>query len=582
MYKNIAISLTLLVVSVLLAANFWGYSYADNKMLQYSYLGICAIASSVIVLFLLATAKRSSIRIPFTYLDLAVILLTSWVCLNFVITSSMATPQLFIFLLLVVCYFNLKFLFSIAPESKKYVLFLIFAIALIEVCIGLNQMFTGSSNHGLYKITGTFFNPGPYGGYVASIGALAIGVLMFFKQEKRIIYIVSATTLAATVLVLPASMSRTAWVAILFALGVAACFHPKTILYIKRHRSVILLGVCVLVSMAVGAYMLKADSANGRFLMWQVGIDAILAEPLNGVGLGHFVESYSPAQREFLKANPSWVDAAGAPGYVFNEYIKVGMEQGLIGLVLFMSAITIALFSLFKQDNYHKSIAISFIALLVFAIGSYPFSLLPFSVLMIIYLAYASSNGKELINIGKITSITTSLILLSISTYSYLQVDSKSHGEWTKSSALYSMKYYEEVASDYSEFEGELNYDYGFLFEYGHSLVKIGEYEKGISVLEKAQRMCTDPMINNIIGNGYMEMKNYDKAAENYLLAYEMIPSRVYPLYLLVQLYDKSGNRERCQYYGQKLLNQQDKISSPASKDIRTEVKKILQKLHEN
>ncbi|HYX06371.1 MAG TPA: hypothetical protein VE912_06515, partial [Bacteroidales bacterium] len=41
------------------------------------------------------------------------------------------------------------------------------------------------SHHGLYKLTGSFFNPGPYAGYLASVFPAALGFWLFGKQTRE-------------------------------------------------------------------------------------------------------------------------------------------------------------------------------------------------------------------------------------------------------------------------------------------------------------------------------------------------------------------------------------------------------------
>ena len=85
-------------------------------------------------------------------------------------------------------------------------------------------------------------------------------------------------------------------------------------------------------------------------------------------------------------------------------------------------------------------------------------------------------------------------------------------------------------------------------------------------------------MFLNIIGNNYKALGDNYEASHNYNMAYKTVPSRIYPLYLLVKLYDEIGDKEQVIFYANKINEQKDKIKSPATVEMRGEVKKILEK----
>jgi len=76
-----------------------------------------------------------------------------------------------------------------------------------------------------------------------------------------------------------------------------------------------------------------------------------------------------------------------------------------------------------------------------------------------------------------------------------------------------------------------------FLFEYAQCLNKAGEYAKSNQVLAQAIKISCDPMLYNIMGKNYQGLKNYQLSEQNFLLASHIVPSRIYPYYLLANLY---------------------------------------------
>ena len=91
-------------------------------------------------------------------------------------------------------------------------------------------------------------------------------------------------------------------------------------------------------------------------------------------------------------ANPdsSFASVAGAPEYAFNDFLEVGVEQGLVGLLLFSLIIIVSICKLLRGKN---EIGYGLLALSVCAMFSYPFSLLPFRVLGCLFVARAAASS---------------------------------------------------------------------------------------------------------------------------------------------------------------------------------------------
>ena len=58
------------------------------------------------------------------------------------------------------------------------------ATGLIEAIWGFRQLQGWAySNHSLFRLTGSFFNPGPYSGYLAITLPVALGILLEHPNE---------------------------------------------------------------------------------------------------------------------------------------------------------------------------------------------------------------------------------------------------------------------------------------------------------------------------------------------------------------------------------------------------------------
>ena len=69
--------------------------------------------------------------------------------------------------------------------------------------------------------------------------------------------------------------------------------------------------------------------------MWKITAKAIQKQPITGTGLGGFPAAYAEAQAEYMasgKATEQEKRIAGCPEYAFNEYLQIGLEQGVVGI----------------------------------------------------------------------------------------------------------------------------------------------------------------------------------------------------------------------------------------------------------
>lgn len=79
---------------------------------------------------------------------------------------------------------------------------------------GLRQLYGfASSNHALYALTGSFYNPGPYSGYLAMGVPLAVHCLCSGRKGGKAGRLFCGLVLLLLLCVLPAGMSRSAWLA---------------------------------------------------------------------------------------------------------------------------------------------------------------------------------------------------------------------------------------------------------------------------------------------------------------------------------------------------------------------------------
>ena len=487
---------------------------------------------------------------------------------------------------LLVWWFALRFLFEQYKSLRFYFLFIFLLTGWIEAVWGLAQLHGYSySNHSLFRLTGSFFNPGPYSGYLAI--TLPIGVWMILRFQKlsnQIGWVCMGTIL----LVLPAGMSRSAWLAALLACGwiiwaerfgwektKTFCFNlsKKTIsIYI-----ILIIGIGLLFS---GLYNLKKDSADGRLLMWKVTGLAISEQPIQGVGLGGFPATYANKQAAYFNSGQATVQekfVAGCPEYAFNEYLQIGLEQGVIGLLLFLLWMGMTCLQGIRSKQYGA--VGSLIALALFALSSYPLQLPSFWIVLLFLGAVCVSQTKTVISPIKTKAFVCLLLFGSIILFWGQKSYYKAYQEWKRLQVLYKNNAYLSVTDDYVAWYKQLKHKPEFLFEEAQCLHKAERYRDAVHVLEQAKQLSGDPMIRYMLAKNWQALKNYPQAESELLQAIGILPERIYPYYLLTKLYAEPDfyQPEKLREAAQIVLTQKAKVESSAIQEMRKEIRKLVE-----
>lgn len=508
------------------------------------------------------------------------------------------SPEFFLFFIqIVLLWFILKTIYRFFPQCKMLVLTGLLAWGLVEAVWGLGQLYNYfPAKHALFKTTGSFFNSGPYGGFIALIFPLVLHYWLFYRYKNKLIGYLFLFAGAVCLMVFPATLSRTAWIAAIVGCAVILLSDKRIIvrlrLFWKRRRRQCILAATILSLFlfvaAYGIYHLKKDSADGRLFMWKITTLAIQDSPMKGTGLGGFPAAYAKAQIEYFKSgrvNETEKLVAGSPEYAFNEYLQIFLEQGLLGFILFL----LLSFLIIKSGIQNNQIGAtgSFVALSIFAFASYPYQLWQFPVVWVLLgsICTAGSGSKKARTYhygSKKTDLSVLLLgalcFVSVICASRQKVFFQAKKEWKKLQPLYTVKAYDSVMDDYAALYPVLNYEPKFVFEYGIVLNAAGQREKADSIFTRGLERSSDPMFYNVKGRNYHEMGEYDKAEKCYINSTLLLPERIYPYYLLTKLYADSANYqpEKMLRAANAVLEKEPKVHSMAINEMRNEVRKIL------
>lgn len=389
-------------------------------------------------------------------------------------------------------------------------------IALYESGIGLMQVLgLRVSEHAGFALTGTFSNPGPYGGCIAILLSILASYAYINRNERiryiRFISFLSILSSMICILVFPASMSRAAWLAFLVAALIFAFRELKLSQWIEGNRNKSLLAAVILVGLLAGGFFLKKDSAIGRLHIWHMELRAIAKKPWSGHGKGSFLGVYGQTQAEYFNSLPlkseTIIKVAGCPEYAFNEYLKIGVEYGIPAMLIVIAILFFIIHMLVKRRS---PIAYGLIVFCVFAFFSYPLNA--------------------------------------------IKLKTKEEKEWESIRFLSQMELYDEAVKGYAPLYESLKDNYKFMYDYGYALYKCNRYDESINILQEGAKMSSDPMFYNILGRNYEELHRYGEAKESYIYSHNMVPQRIYPLYLIMLMELRCNNTSEAMHYAKRIM----------------------------
>lgn len=551
----------------------------------------CAVGvTSVIALFSFFLSKKGSFR--FSCIDILFFILIAYYILRYDYQIQLANWKIIYASLLLILWFSARIILSYASVNRSLLLLSLIAAGCIQTVWGLLQLYGFTpSHHFLYSTTGSFGNPGPYSGYIAMMFPICLSQVLSSKGWK---FYVLLSILSLMICIIPAGMSRSAWLALLIACLWVLVQHKGWISKIEKYRKdhqkktigyalLLLLAITVALSCL---FLMKADSANGRLFIWKNTGKMILDHPVFGSGPGSFPSLYGKVQSSyFAEGNytPQEERVAGCPEYAFNEYLQLGVEGGIVLLILFLFLIVLS----FRRGLLNKEYGAcaGLLSLLVFSLSSYPLQVLPFGIAGVLLLVICVSDREIPERKAKTHTLIPlcSVILLSGAIYNFCSLYNTKQliSMWHRSDILYDVKGYQDAITGYGRIYEKLKHNPDFLLSYARVLLPEKRYDEANKVLERAENVSCDAVIHILKGKNYQRMGRFTDAEAAFQKAINMLPCRIYPYYLLAKLYTEPSfqNKDKMEQMARIVLTKEPKVHSKAIQEMRTEMIILLSEI---
>ncbi len=475
-------------------------------------------------------------------------------------------------------------------------------VAATEAVFGLLQLY-GKFHvyHSLYKISGTFFNPAPYAGFL--LASMPFALFLTSIKKKNLIhhfcYWLGSISVLLIIIVIPSTRSRAGYLGFIAVITVWVFYRYKPLIYLKkiinskRKKIFAFTTIFFVISMAfTGLYLFKKDSADGRLLIWKIAIQTIKEKPLTGHGFNTIQATLAPAQAKYFssgKGSENEKMLADSVKWAFNEPLQVASETGLIGMIILLLVTGYALtFRIPKPTSRNQYLTIgtaraSLGGIIVFGCFSYPFYSLPITLLFFYSLAILNSfnfNSTRRINPyisgGSKILLFAGIVMLGV--FYIIQTPKIKHSYWLwdEANTLYQMNVYSNANESFAETYPQLKHNGLFLQQYAKSLAMDSMNKESVKILSIGDNYYKDEFSYIALGDNYKAAGKFNMAEEQYQLAADMVPHKFYPLYLLAKLYNESGQKEKAIKTANEVLAKNVKVESTAIEEIKEEMKTIV------
>ncbi|MDE5561505.1 MAG: O-antigen ligase family protein [Bacteroidaceae bacterium] len=431
------------------------------------------------------------------------------------------------------------------------------ALGCWQAVTGLAQLFGYSaSGHHLYAMTGSFFNPAPFGAFLAVM--LSVVTAAYRERHDRML----AAAGCLLLVVLPAAWSRAA------LLSYAVCLAMLYRTYIIRYRKMVAL--CAAIA-AVSLYLIKQGSANSRVLMLLASFGAWTDNLLLGTGTGGYMHALGESQAAYFAAHPesAFTECVGIADMPFNEPMRIAVEQGLVGLALTAVIMSLAARRLRRVSH---PLFYGMVALSVFSLFSYPLSIPAFGVVLAVIVATAADTGHVSTScVGRACALAGS-VALGVAVCAMLLPRREAKDVYGRFAYVDN----EVFIKDHYELLPRLDDDRRFLFGFGMLLRRAGRYNDSNAMLSRGAMLSADPMFHILMGRNCEDMQEYGMADSLYAHAFRMVPNRIYPLYRQMKLYENMGDTVRMRSKAAEIADFRVKVESPATREMKREAGKCM------
>lgn len=490
-------------------------------------------------------------------------------------------------------------LIYIAKNMNRRIMRIVYLSLILSVAIqstlSLLQTFKVlSSNHGIFLSTGSFDNPAINGIFIASVFPLVLGVLLYTKRNtKKSLTNTHRYALYALLwcmlMAIASSASRSAWIGVIFSSAIILLkFYIPSVYSLTYNRKKTIYSFCVvcIILFFILLYYFKPISANSRMYIWIISLKVFLSHPLWGVG-NSYSYYFLHQQAEYFRQNPdsAFINMADNIHHSYNVFIQILSQYGLIGFILCCSII-ICIYKC-KCRSFLWIIKIALLEIMIE--GSFSFAVSSYSLLLIIsiyiglidrcmpyvYKAQIIFSNKTYLRLRMIYGTTLCMVCVLLIGYAYSTLC------WRKGMVAFEKQEYNKAGRFFNRANFMLKSNGYFGNIRGKCLSLQNKYIESNEIMAQAMMNRYSTYSEIIMGDNYLALGQYEKAKHAYMTAHRILPSKMYPLYLLSICLYKEGDIDEFKKTANVVLNMPVKVHSTATVQMKNKLSTILNQIQQ-
>lgn len=306
---------------------------------------------------------------------------------------------------------------------------------------------------------------------------------------------------------------------------------------------------------------LSPESVLGRLLIWRVCMGMIAEKPILGYGLCGFGRNYMYRQAEWLSTNPDsrYAELADDVFCPYNEILHVGVDFGIVGIILLCSVFLIILAGGIKTKNPVTAILVSLLTFSLFSFPSYVPQLCLFYAISC-WLIVRNGTGVlcGALKIVSMVSCVAFFFLFVGRCCAYKELREMSDAE------LFPQRVYGLFSNDV------------ILSDLCFNVAESRGIEIPIGILESMALKMPSCGLFCKIAEKHIAEGNYVKAEEYLRWATKMVPSRLEPHRIMFELLLLQNRMPEAEAEGRLILSKPVKIEGAKAIIVKNEIKKRM------
>lgn len=303
-------------------------------------------------------------------------------------------------------------------------------------------------------------------------------------------------------------------------------------------------------------------------------------KPILGFGYNTFYSVYPDYQASYFSTNPDskYKIFADNTKYGFNEVLQIGVEYGIIGIILTLIFIIYLLTIKTNENKFIISpLKYSVLSILIVSLSSYPLRRVETLLTITILIGILASFEKRIL--FSFNKIQCKLLIILFSFFSFSFIGSiinrkNAYTIWqnTKNTSISD----KEKMTIYNSIKDKLKYDTQFLYNYAVILSKCQKNEESNIHLDKILTHMNTSSIWILKGNNYKNINNLHEAIKCYTYASKIVPNRIFPLYQLMLIYKEYNKQNQMIKIAKHIKEFNVKIPSYTTQKIKEEANEII------